>query len=283
MAKWEGVEEHFYPAIPQKRGEAIPVPDFPLLSAQLPSPKGSVERHPDPGSSFDKLREPSQVPKGNRTQYDVMTWGQFHDECPQRGFMMKASKAVLKTRWAKMGAAEEKRNLEGGVLLGAPGSNSGICELAPGKGVVNSDITTQSFSETQLDGKRERVPAKGAGVSDIPAGTSGEHSADGTRERAPAKGVKAAGNPTQLLDTARGGVYKDTLGGGKGEGGLSPAKEAEASDNPISGLGDDAVDTSETLTGKRGGAPVEGAAGSDVPAQSVAKQSSSGDPGLCDG
>ena len=72
-----------------------------------------------------------------------------------------------------MDAAEEKSKLEGSVLEGAPVCNHGIRERAPGKGAMDSDITTQSFGQTQLGGKRERAPEKVATVSDITAGTSG--------------------------------------------------------------------------------------------------------------
>ena len=113
----------------------------------------------------------------NRTQYD---------ECSRRCFRKKESKAALKTRLARMDAAEERRNLEGGALQDTPVCNRGIRERAPGNRVVGSDITTQSLGETQSDGRSERSPAKGVKVSDIPAGLSGKHSMDGKRDRPPA-------------------------------------------------------------------------------------------------
>ena len=85
--------------------------------------------------------------------------------------------------------------------------------------------------------------------------------------------VEASGDPTQFLDSDGGGPKRDTLGGGKGKGEQAPAKGAEASDIPISVLGDDATDTSEAPTGKRERAPVEGVMGSDAPRQSVNKKS----------
>ena len=42
-------------------------------------------------------------------------------------------------------------------------------------------------------------------------------------------------------------------------------------------MGDDAIDTSETLTGKREREPVERAMGSDVPMQSVEREGRLGD------
>ena len=47
--------------------EAIPAADSPSLSVQVPFSKGSVDHPPDPGSSFDKVREPPQAPKVNLT------------------------------------------------------------------------------------------------------------------------------------------------------------------------------------------------------------------------
>ena len=79
----------------------------------------------------------------------------------QRGFRKKEPKAVLKTRVTKMDAADEGRNLEGSALEDTPVSYRGIHVRAPGRGVMDSDITTQSFGETQSDGKRERAPARG--------------------------------------------------------------------------------------------------------------------------
>ena len=90
----------------RRRQGALPAPDSPSLSVRLPAPKGSVGRHPDPGSSFDRLCEPSQALEVNRTLYDEMTWDQLHDKCSQRGFRNKESKAVLKTRLTKMGAGD---------------------------------------------------------------------------------------------------------------------------------------------------------------------------------
>ena len=77
---------------------AMPAPDSPSLSEQLPSPKSPVGRHPDLGPSHDKLCEASQPPKVNRTQYDEITRDQLHDERSQRGFRGKESEAVWKTR-----------------------------------------------------------------------------------------------------------------------------------------------------------------------------------------
>ena len=49
-------------------------------------------------------------------------------------------------------------------------------------------------------------------------------------------------------------------------------------DNPITGLDDDAMDTSETLTGKRERAPVADVMGLDIPTQSEDKKGRLGDP-----
>ena len=168
--------------------EAIPAPDSLSLSVQHPPPRGSVERRLDPGSSFDKLRQPSQVPKVTRTQDDEMTRDQLRDECSQRGFWNKESNAVLQPSLTKMDAAGEKRNLERSASQDTPVCGRGIRERAPGNGVMGSDITRQSFGKAQLDGERERAPTRRVKVSDIPARISGKHSLDGRRERAPAKG-----------------------------------------------------------------------------------------------
>ena len=96
---------------PGPKPEAIPVPDPPFLSVQLPSPRGSLEKRPDLVSPRDKICEPSQAPKVNRTRFDGMTCDQLHDECSQRAFRRKKLEAVLETRLTRMDAAEEKRNL----------------------------------------------------------------------------------------------------------------------------------------------------------------------------
>ena len=83
---------------------------------QLPSPQRSLEKRPDLESALDKICEPSQAPKVNRTQYDEMASGQLHEDCSQRDFRRKESKAVLRPRLTKMDAAEEKRNSGGSVL-----------------------------------------------------------------------------------------------------------------------------------------------------------------------
>ena len=83
-----------------------------LTPGTVPSPKGSVGRQPDLGSSFGELCEPSRAP--------TVTWDQQHDECYQRGFRRKESKAVSKTRLTQMGATGEKRNLEGSALQDTP-------------------------------------------------------------------------------------------------------------------------------------------------------------------
>ena len=177
---------------------ATPVPDAPPLSAQLPSPHGSLGQHSDLESSFDKICEPSQSPRADRTQYDEMTSDQPHDKCPQQGFRLKESKAALKTRLTTWGAAEEKRNLGASALQDTPVCNRGSRERAPGKRVMGSDITTHSSGETPVGGNRERAPAWGVKVSDIPAGFSGKHSMDGEREREPARGVKVSDIPAGI-------------------------------------------------------------------------------------
>ena len=52
---------------------------------------------------------------------------------------------------------------------------------------------------------------------------------------------------------------------------------AEVPDNPSTYFGDDATDTSETLTGKRERAPVAAATDSDIPAESADKEGRLGD------
>ena len=65
---------------------AIPAPDSPPLSEQLPSSQGPSEKHPDWNSSFVNKCEPPQAPIEDRAHYDKLTWGQLHDHCYQRGF-----------------------------------------------------------------------------------------------------------------------------------------------------------------------------------------------------
>ena len=93
----------------------------------------------------------------------------------------------------------------------------------------------------------------------------------------PRKGAKVPDNPTQLLDSIRVVLSKGALGGGKGKGGQAAAMGAEASDNPITCLDDDAMDTSETLAGKGERAPVEGVMDSDIPTQAAGRKSRLGD------
>ena len=99
-----------------------------------------------------------------------MTWGQLRDQCSQRGFRKKESKAALKTRLTTMDAAEAKRNLK---------------EVA------------------QEGGQCERAPVRGVKASDIPPGDLGPRSMDVIREREPVKGAKDSSNTTQLLDSVR--------------------------------------------------------------------------------
>ena len=77
-------------------------------------------------------------------------------------------------------------------------------------------------------------------VSEIPTGISGNHSLDGQR-------------------------------------GQAPVTRAKVSEIPLTRLDDDAMDTSETPTGRRERAPVEGVMGSGIPTQSANRKSRSGD------
>ena len=181
-----------------------------------------------------------------------MTWGQLRDQCSRQGFGKEESKAALKTRLTAMGAAEATRNLrevtqEDGKRGRAPGSEGKISYIPPGV-----------LGPHSLGGIRERAPAEGAKDSDNPTQTL---DLNGERERASAKGVKDSDILTQLLDSTHGGGDKDALGSGKGEREQAPTKGATVSDNPYAFWGEDAMDTSETLTGKRGRAPAEGGDG----------------------
>ena len=91
----------------------------------------------------------------------------------------------------------------------------------------------------------------------------------GKRERAPAMGAKDSDAPTQFSDSIRGGCNKDALGSGKGKREQAPAKEAKVSDNPPAFLEEDAMDTSETLAGRRERALVERVKDSDIPTRSI--------------
>ena len=149
--------------------EAIPAPDSPSPSVQLPPRRGLSERYPDWEFSFEKKCEPSHAPVADRTEYDEMTWDHLHDQCSPRGFRQKESKTVLKPRLNAMGAAEDKRNLKGTVAQNAPVCSRGIRERAPGGGVIDWDISTHSSGNTQADGGRKRAPVRGVQVPDIPA------------------------------------------------------------------------------------------------------------------
>ena len=85
---------------------------------------------------------------------------------------------------------------------------------------------------------------------------------DGNRERAPAKGGKDSDVPAQSSGLTHGGALKDAVGVGKGKRDQATASRAQNPDNSPSLLntilGGDAMDTSGTLTGKRGRAPAEG-------------------------
>ena len=94
------------------RPEMILVLDSPSLSGQLPSPRVTSDGHQPPESSSDKMCAPPQVPRADGTQYDEMTWVQLHDQCSQRCFRKKESKAVSKTPLAVMHYAEAGRNLK---------------------------------------------------------------------------------------------------------------------------------------------------------------------------
>ena len=78
--------------------EMIPAPDSPPLSVQLPTQQPSkMNLHPLESSS-DRFCEPSQAPQAGWAQYEKSTWGQLRDQCSQRGYQEKESKAASKTR-----------------------------------------------------------------------------------------------------------------------------------------------------------------------------------------
>ena len=75
--------------------------------------------------------------------------------------------------------------------------------------------------------------------------------------------------PAPSSGKTHGGVVEDTLGIGGKKRKRAPAKRVMGSDNPSQLLGtrggSDAMDASETVTGKRGRAPVGGAMDSNMP------------------
>ena len=87
--------------------------------------------------------------------------------------------------------------------------------------------------------------------------------------------------PTQSFDPSHGGAKQDALGVGKGAREQAPVQWVAVPDNPSLSLDPtlacDAMDTSETLTRKRGRATVEGVMDSDIPTQSAEKKSRLGD------
>ena len=114
------------------------------------------------------------------------------------------------------------------------------------------------------DEKRERAPVKEVKASDNPT-----KPADfvGERERALAKGAMDSDIPAQYLDSTRRGGNEVALGSGEGKREQAPVSEARGSDDPSTSLDDDAMDTSETVAGKRRRTPVEGVGDSDTPTQ----------------
>ena len=68
--------------------------------------------------------------------------------------------------------------------------------------------------------------------------------------------ANGGGSGAVHFDSARGGGTKAALGSGKGKREQASAKEAEVSDMPSAFLDEDAMDTSETVAGIRGRAPV---------------------------
>ena len=117
------------------RPEMVPAPDSPLLSVQLPTSRETLDIPQPLESSFDTKCAASQAPRADGAQYDELTRVHEKDQCSQRGYRKKESKAAWKTRLPTMDAAGAKRNM----------------------------------AEVARDGgKRERAPAKGARVSDNP-------------------------------------------------------------------------------------------------------------------
>ena len=92
--------------------EMIPVPDSSSLSVQLPTSRDTLDIQQPPEPPFDRTRAPSQAPRADGAQQKEFTRGQLHDQCSQRGYRKKESKAVLNTRLTTMDAAEAKSNLD---------------------------------------------------------------------------------------------------------------------------------------------------------------------------
>ena len=59
---------------PGPQPEMIPAPDSLSLSAQLPSPRTSLEKRQHLESSVDKACAPPQAPRADGAQYDKLTW-----------------------------------------------------------------------------------------------------------------------------------------------------------------------------------------------------------------
>ena len=94
------------------RPEMIPVPDSPSLSVHLPSPLMASDKPQHLDSPLDRKCAPSRAPRATGAQHEELTREHLHDQCSQRGYREKESKAVLKTRLTTMDAAEAKRNLK---------------------------------------------------------------------------------------------------------------------------------------------------------------------------
>ena len=120
-------DDRYHPA-------AIPAPDSPTVSVDLPSSPRSPGRRPEWESSSDKECEPFRAPVAGRAQYDQLTWDQLHQQRSQRGFRRKESKEVVKTRLASTDAAEARHIPTGGWEQDAPIYADGKGERAPVEG-----------------------------------------------------------------------------------------------------------------------------------------------------
>ena len=61
------------------RPEMVPVLNSPPLPAQLPIPRGTLDKPQPQDSSFDRARTPSQSRKADGAPYDELTLGQSRD------------------------------------------------------------------------------------------------------------------------------------------------------------------------------------------------------------
>ena len=118
-------------------------------------------------------------------------------------------------------------------------------------------------------------------ASDVPAQSLGITSMEVRRGWAFGRGPRDLDIRTRLSDSTQGGATQDTLGVGKGKREQALVQGVGVSDNHPTlldpSMGSDATDPSETPTGQRGRAPVEGRMDTGAPSEAVGKKCRCGD------